>query len=403
MYEQPYNPYAENLSVVKEYFKSSRVLVMGILYLVSLLVSIGSSIYTMAHPNAIIDYVLQLLNRLDPQLYSSVREQMPQLLESVESGSNISTILSIAMSVIITGLFVAAYFLIFTKSRNSSEVATPQAGVSILHVFAVLTLILTIIGIIGGVLAVVALFALGNAILNDAQVPDMVPLGDNTYINVSQFLTVVTVSLAVVVVIATIIALIYTINRVRYYSSVKKSLTTVDLENGGAKGYGVMCIIFGVFSAFGTLGTMISIFSITGDYRVNVILSFVANLVMTLILFIEGSLALGYRKHIDNYKYGYNSAPYGQYQDPSYVPAMPDADPYGVSGQDGYAGYNVPPQQDPYNGSYSDYGNNYVDPAVQDNYVQYDDSAAPAAPAVCPNCGAEVGNHPFCSKCGTKL
>ena len=39
MYEQPYNPYRNNIDIIKNYFKSPMVLVLGILSIVSMILS----------------------------------------------------------------------------------------------------------------------------------------------------------------------------------------------------------------------------------------------------------------------------------------------------------------------------------------------------------------------------
>ena len=402
MYEQPFNPYAGNVAVVKDYFKNGKVLAMGILYIVSLVLSIASSIFTMTNQNALTENMMQLIGQVSPELYENIEQTMPQIQNSVASGSNVGSIVTLVISSIVTVLFIAAYIIIYTKSRNNAPDSTPQAGVSILRVFAILTMILTILGVIIAVAAVVILYGLMGAAFRDGQLPEVAPLPDGTYINVRDAATIVIVVLGVVVVLATIYALIFVINRVRYYGAVKNSLTTVELDERGAKGYGVMCIIGGVFMALSVLGSLTNVFTGLGGYKIFAIISLLANVVSTVMMFIEGSLALGYRKHIENYKYGYNNGGYNDYNnssygnpDPSYVMPPVNNDPYGSDGQGGYMGYSPEQQPTP------NYAN---EPAPQNSFEDIaNDSPVDEKPAVCPNCGAPTGNYPFCSKCGTKL
>ena len=404
MYEQPYNPYAGNLSVVKEYFKNSRVLVMGILYIVSLLLSIVSSIFSMTHQTAGIEYAMQLLRQFSPELYSSLEQNMPQIYNAVQSTGSVGSITSLVFTCLIVGLFAAAYFIIYSRSRNSAPQSTPQSGFTILRVFAVITLVLTIIALVFAAAFIAILLASVDTMFREQGISEVAQMPDGSYVNFRQLINIVLISLAIVLVIVAIYTLIYTINRVRYYGAVKNSLNTVDLDNRGAKGYGVMCIITAILSIFSTLGNLASVFTVRGDYQVMVILSLAANIVTVVMLMIEGSLALGYRKHIDSYKYGYNDTPYGGYQDPSFVPA-PDNDPYAASGQDSYAGYSAEQQPTPnYGESYAGYEDNGAGSAYSENYGDYaQQQPADEKPAVCPNCGAPTGNYPFCSKCGTKL
>jgi hypothetical protein len=215
-------------------------------------------------------------------------------------------------------------------------------------------------------------------------------------------MTILSVVMLVIGALTIFFGLFVTINRVRYIGSVKKSLTTVELQSGGAKPYGVICIIFGVFSALGVLGSIAGIFG-AGPLMPLMLINFLSGLISTIMLFVEGSIATGYKKHIDNYLYGYNNTPYGGVQDPSYVVPIADngsnpyADPVQQYNND-YANYNVPQQPTP------NYDPSYVVPADdQQTYRDSYEQAVGTQQKTCPNCGAPVGDYPFCDNCGTKL
>ncbi len=390
MYEQPFNPYAKNVSVVKEYFKNSRVLVMGILYFVSLVISVVSSIYTMMYPTAVAEYYLQLFQQIIPEL-SELMQANGLSMEQLAASGSTGSIGSLVVSGAVTVLFGAAYLMIFVKSRSNEQNATPQAGVSILRVFAIISMIFMILGAFLIIAAVLILFAVSDQLVRE--LPVTVTLDNGASLSPRDLVTILLVVMAVIGVIYLFFGLFFTINRVRYYSSVRNSLTSIELQNKGAKPYGVLCIIFAILSAFSVLGSFVTLAAMRGPVWVIMLLSLLANLLSVVMTFIEGSIALGYKKHIDNYLNGYNNTPYGGVQDPGYVvPAVNNTvNPYAAPGQpdvNGYADYSAEQQPFP-----------TEQPAYQDSY----EAQGQDRQRVCPNCGAPVGDYPFCDNCGTKL
>lgn len=400
MYEQPFNPYQQNVTAVKDYFKNGRVLTMGILYIVSLVLNLVSTIFMMNNSGMIFNYAMNLFSQINPQLYEQINSQIGTAqLESMASSAS-GSIFTIACSCIITGLFIAAYLIIYFKSRNNDPNSTPRAGFTILQVFAVLSLIGMILATLIVIVAVIGFYAIAELSMQRGSATTTLP--DGTTVDARNIMTILSVVMLVIGALTIFFGLFTTINRVRYIGSVKKSLTTVQLQSGGAKPYGVMCIILGVLSAIGVLGSIVSVLG-TGPLMPLMLLLAISNLISTVMLFIEGSIALGYKKHIDNYLYGYNNTPYGGVQDPSYVVPIADngSNPYAPPVQqynNDYADYNVPQQPTP------NYDPSYVVPADdQQTYRDSYEQAVGTQQKTCPNCGAPVGDYPFCDNCGTKL
>lgn len=399
MYEQPFNPYQQNVTAVKDYFKNGRVLTMGILYIVSLVLSLITTAFMMSNSKMILNYAMSLLSQLNPQLSEQIQAD-PAMLDGMTYTSGANLLLAVIPGVLVTGLFIAAYLIIYFKSRNNDPNSTPRAGFTILQVFAVLSLIGTILGAL--ILIAGMMLFIGLINMKSGEMPVSVTLSNGTTIDPRTVLNIAVVVMIVYSVLVLFFGLFTTINRVRYIGSVKNSLTTVQLQSGGAKPYGVMCIILGVLSAIGVLGSIVSVLG-TGPLMPLMLLLAISNLISTVMLFIEGSIATGYKKHIDNYLYGYNNTPYGGVQDPSYVVPIADngsnpyADPVQQYNND-YANYNVPQQPTP------NYDPSYVVPADdQQTYRDSYEQAVGTQQKTCPNCGAPVGDYPFCDNCGTKL
>ena len=429
MYEQPFNPFSKNLSLVKDHFKSGSVLALAIIKAVTAVMTVITSVVSAKY---IYSFMINLLRQLDASydIINIVHEQM--------SSSVASSISSTAPAVIIGLLIAVAFFIIYFKSRNDSPQATPKAGFSILYVLAVLNLIGAILISLVLVLCIVAVIIAAVEINNylggayGAYRRLDLPFNIRGYYNMStSAVTILAVVISIVLAVATFIILFYYINQVRYYSSVKNSITSVELLNNGAKPYGVMNIIFAIFSALNLL-SLPGMYAAMDWLRIDsssliIIGSMLAVLQITAVvgLILEGRIAIGYAKHINNVKFGYNThapaaGPYspfvagssandyqssangasdyrGGYQEPS---------AFGASQQDNF--YMNTPQSSPADNSYHAPQQSYAAPAGNDYADDYDSvasSPAPASgPAVCPECGTPTEpGAPFCGNCGTRL
>lgn len=384
MYEQQFNPYAANLAVIKGYFKNTKVLVIGILYIVSAVLGLATAI---VGRNSLMNNLPAILSQMG--MPSSDLAEFNELL-TYSSASTISSVISYSFTTLIfTALFVAAFFILYFKSRNPAPEASPKAGATILYVLAVISFVASIVLTVMMVLLFLAIIALS------ASLPQIFASEDFS-IDSSALAGVAAVGFVVIGVIM-VIALTYVIMtaafRKNYYRSVKDSLKTVELQNKGAKGYGVICIINAVFLGIGLLSSIGGV--ISAYDKLPALLGLLTSGVSLAITILDASIALGYKKYIDDMKYGYNGAPYNGVQAGGYAPA-PAQDPYA-------------PQQ-PYN-TYNNYAapqqptrDNYSAPAQQDaGYAAPQQPAAPAS-AFCPHCGAPVDpSAPFCGNCGNRL
>lgn len=360
MYEQRFNPFAANVEIVKGYFKSGKVLVLGILYLVSLGLSVATAL--LQPVSATLAQFTELFDQLG--IDSS---ELSSYYSSALSNSTAGTILTILISSITTILTTAAFFIIFAKSRSKDPASSPSGGIGILHVLSVISFVFAIIAtVLTVILYVIMIIVLSSS---------------NEYFNGdSQSATVFLVIAGFAVALFLFILISFTASQKNFYRSAKWSLTSVELQTSGAVAYGVYNIIFAVFSGLGLIGSVFTAFS---SFNLTSLLSLMSSIISFIILIFTASLALGYNSYIKRYKYGYNDAPYGSAPNDAYVPMG--------------SGDYQPPYGAPSQGDYRDSFTNYNMP--QDNSSGYYGSSAH-----CPNCGAPVnGTSPFCPNCGTKL
>ena len=315
MYEQPFNPYASNLAAVKNYFKKPRVLVIAIIYVLSAIVGVILSITT---SGSVPGFLRDLVNYLDKMGINSGIS--PADLESVNGAVSQSSVISMLPSLIISAavtlLIAVAFFIIYFKSRNESSESTPSAGVTIMYVLSIISLVFIIIGFIGMVASAAILMIFSGTVADSIGNSKVVDIGGGYQLNLNgPALGTALIIIAVLLLIIAAFLLFTAINKFRYYSSVRTSISSVTLQSGGAKPYGVMCVISAVFSAFGVLSSIGSLIffgnsgfsSLTGVSLVTIL----GNILTFATLVIDAKIALGYKKYIDELMYGYNEPTYG--------------------------------------------------------------------------------------------
>ena len=456
MYEQPYNPFVKNLSAVKDYFKSPVVLVYGILQALATVLSLASVILISTKLKDIIGYfrgyVLYFCDEIGAS--ASDRSRIQNLFDQVDVSSGSSSVLSSIPTVLVSGLMVAAIFIIYFKSRNADPSATPITGFTILYVFSVIALVFSILAAIAVALFFVLMFLLytkvasataghiaadfsdvpiiGTLIKNDPSLRDALDdIGSNV-------LLVMIIVLLVVMAIVFFFVFFTAINRMRYYKSVRQSLSTVELQTKGAKPYAVMCMISAVSTGLSLTSFVSLLFPPHLKGQSNpmtgiAVLLMASTAVSFVSLILEWKIALGYKNHIDSIKYGYNTpaapaAPYAPFaQAPGFFGAQnqPMNNPYVRYAPPVPEQETAPQAQDTgAENAYADpYGTDEPDSDRIDDLVNEisaesmtedapaetmenaaADNAIPEAAPTCPLCGAEVDpTAPFCGNCGNRL
>ena len=398
MYEQPYNPFLHNLNIVKDYFKSKSVLALAILNIVSVVISVITSVASTGLVRDIMSSVATFFEK-NAVVINGRTEEMDRVVKALRDASASPATMSVSGSVsAFTVLTIIALFIIYTKSNSTKSTDSPAAGVTLMYVIAIISLVGSVFAVLGMLIAAAVMFVLYAQFKNQSISSAVFSVGNYSITVNDTLILALAIVFVILFVIVAAVTLFYTINRMRYIGSIRQSMNSVELSRKGAKPYGVFCILIAVSSAVNILSSISSLIfgktalkelglELTGDYTGLMIVTIAANIVSLAVVILQAKLALGYANYIDEKKYGYNE------------PAAPAA----------YAPINAgvgttSTQQNPY--SYLAQPKTEAPAEAFTNpYLDTQENDAPEQkPATCPNCGAAVdGTAPFCGNCGTKL
>lgn len=277
------NPYAQNLTIVKDYFKRPIVLVTIIVSFLTLIASTTSYFFNSNATYTTFNTIIENGHEFRTEYIT----EMPFALKFL------FTLLSSAPAIFL----LIALIIIYTKSKNPSPHSSPSAGFTIGWVFAILKLIGTIL-LFAYIIIIFSILSIFLTNTNNNYFSDFDSLSSTA---------------ALIVFFATFavffgVALFYAINNLRYYSSLRKSIRTIYLERKGAAPYGVMSIIGGSCALFLSVSLLFLINFSTSDYLINSFLNPGENSLayisyMTLLLsgvqsILTGIIAVGYNNHI---------------------------------------------------------------------------------------------------------
>lgn len=389
-FQTNFNPFSQNVAIVKSYFKKPIILTQGILYIISAILSIASVFVMMPVMNNYFDMFLTI-----PEFTQDMTAADLEFFNTFMSVyTDIIVFASVIPGVIMLGLTALAFFIIYMKSKNPDPTSSPKSGITILFILSIVQLIPIILASLILLLAI-AVMIIASIVISSSETAE-----------VSTLLWVLTAIYAIVFGGMIAIFLLFFINQVRYYKSVQNSLTTVNLSYKGAGIFGVFSIIYGVMTALNSL----SVFSITPtlnamteltpeiSYVIDMfssmtplfIFSAGVSVLTAAIYIISGIIALGYKNHIKSYTEGFSEfsttpqTPY-QYTESYVATTQAEPVPQPVSSQEPVVAEqkNNEPQFEP---------------------VVFNDNTPIKQNTYCPRCGtpAKEGDV-FCNACGTKL
>lgn len=243
---------------------------------------------------------------------------------------------------LMTIVMCVAMFIIHSKSKNQDPSSMPNGGVTTFWVWSIITLVQDIISCVVLVFVPIIFGAIFSLAFNR-----MAYVGETSGPE-GGIIALAIGLLFFVFAIMIFVILFKSINRFRFASSIRKSITTEDLTSKGAVPYAVMNIITAVFGvignaiAFGFIGVLNEYWSelmqggagytdipvLPESFMSIMGISLVASTLSLLEPVLMGVFALGYSKHIKAAGVGGSNLPMPEYQQTApvqtaYQPAAP--------------------------------------------------------------------------------
>lgn len=404
-------PIQNNLALVKSYFRRKSVLAAGILLILLVAAEIVSIFAAVPAVKNVIDSPSLFNNYQNPaELYNAIQS-------AVTNASYVTTFISLAVS----ALFIAAFLIIYFKSKNPLPTANPRAGFSILHVFSIIYLVLICFA------SVIVLFAMliitfaaifGGSSYNSSFTLNGQPYYGNPMPFIILFFVIFAAAIALL--------LVWSISCVRFLGSVKRTIDGPQLVVKGAKTFGVLNIVFGILSCFGAVSTLLTssvmepLSSLMPNaaqdfFSVSLWITFICSAISAAFTILIGVICTGYDKFMkETIASATPVAPaafHAPYQGGTVVPpagnpyAGNQANPFQQRPSNPYAqGSPFPSAQQAKPEEPAQKGTAGTDTVPASEETASTETDTPKGDSLCPGCGKEVRqDDAFCEHCGYKL
>ncbi|HHZ06864.1 MAG TPA: hypothetical protein GX401_08810 [Clostridiales bacterium] len=400
------------LDYLKSFFKRPVILALAIVMTVSVLVTLASNILFALSSDSLLNALNEFSTTSGADLSSS--------------GSFVMNLSESIIGVAINSIFVAAFFIIYFKSKNPSPTSTPASGFTIVYVYTLLSLIFTCIGIFFCFIAFGLFFTIFSSLA----------ISSSSNADAVSVLNIIMIAVLFVVLLSIALTLVWIISCFRFVSAVRKGLNpNIPLSAKGATPAGVFSIIFAVCSFLSIISLIsipmiLSALTSSGELTTtqSIALSkFLSTFTPVLILFsvpvllsaiqyiLYAVIAFGYKKHVnapDAPAFMPVPAPMSAPM-PAYVPNNQFSNTYGNNTY-GNTSYGNNTNGNPYNTNIgSTYGaDNEQQPADPQStepdgpvVTPWDVPVNDTAPeTICSNCGTPyTQGDTFCQQCGQKL
>lgn len=343
------SPYARNLTVVKGFFRKPIILVF-----------------------ALISFVMFILNIINTAQSSKTIQEIYDTYGTVLSSQGVSSMpntnIANVIAIIVSGIAVLCFFMIFFMSKNSNPSLTPAPFFTVLHVFSVIQLVFIAI--------IAVLMVIGTLLL---AISGFSGMDESLYGSASYYKT--TIIIMCVIVIAVFLLLFFFYNsQTAFLKSCVRSCREPMIQKKGANTYGTFCIIVAVLDLIAMIVAILfinSLSDIIGDEVGGLSLALklsplaiVSSVLVPVDFILRGIIAKSYDKYAtENAEYAY------AYAASSAAARSPEVNPISTFNANTRASRDAIQQPQPYlYGEEEDTSGNkksqYIPKELQEDYPQ---------------------------------
>lgn len=326
--QENFNPFEQNSSVIAGFFKKPIILILAIVQM------LFGSCYLVSF---VLNHFLLTTFQFRPAFFFDL------------------------LSIALYTPMAVGYIMVYIKSKDANTSASLQNGFKVLHITTIAKFVLCILSIAFACLT----YNNVTSTINDF-------LGDSFFGSMLSFISSILLFIVIAfIVIALLVVVLFYMCQIRFFSNIKKSLTTISITHKGTKLFAAFNIILAIFAVVGAFGSLAEHFSGDANASIRALMPTIT-LVLASVLFICNTvMALSYRKYIKQNVFGFANLKTDE--DESTEVMGVDASPV------------IMPQP------------------VQHNYKTYADLAQQKQ-ATCPYCNNSTSADTiFCSSCGKKI
>lgn len=390
MYNNPapmgnYNPYEQNVGLLKNFFSKPIVLILAVFNGVSLLLSIISFFVQMGTMDATMQYYTYVLGNQFSSVYSTVQP--------------IVVIVALC-SLVFTLLSALGYFFLNFKSKNPDTQSNPAVGAKILWVLSIIKFVFACIGAVLFIIFAFILFAASSEL---------------SRYDYSSAGTGIIAVVGVMFIIFAVFLFFISFVEFRFFSSINSSFNSVQIKSKSS-------IAFAVFSIIAVVGSVIVLFSNIETATFMSVITGILNIVLYIALAV---FAISYNSFVksltngttpvngfmpnnqmnyDPYVHNPNGSAPNMNMGYSYRPSQPS-----VNDNTQFTQHNNQQYQNPYGNSTfnQDFDQAPAKPQNDTDNGFSQNSAGQAEPQAqnkCPICGTvHSDDDMFCGNCGARL
>lgn len=290
-----FNPYEQNSSVIAGFFKKPIVLILTIVHI------LFGSCYLISF---VLNHFLLTAFEFRPSFFFDL----------------VSIALYTPMAI--------GYIIVYIKSKDAHSHTSLLSGFKVLHATTIAKLTLSVLSLLFACYT----YDEAKSMINDF-------LGESFFGSILNFISSLLLFIVIAIIaVALMVVILFYIFQIRFFSNIKKSLTTISISHKGAMMFAIFNIILAVFAIVGGCTGLVEHFAGDANTSIRALMPTITLVFSSLLFVCNTIMALSYRRYIKQNVFGF--ANLQNDNEPTQVPivdTMPIITPKSTQGYKTYA------------------------------------------------------------------